>query len=369
MKNTISRFDFLRPLTPDEYASLKADIKQNGQRIPMVYDEDGVLLDGHHRECVLRELGIPEAQWNKQTIALTDDDARFAFVLSANIHRRQSTIEDRKRIAEHFHGLGWTQAQIAKVLGVSQASISGDLSNLSTVDKLKPAKTATNPKGAGRPKGAKSREERSPKAVEREEKIAVLKDAGLSTKEISAKVGLGERAVAQALEHVAIKREAIPKIDPTTLSMTAQQKLAAAIRQEKLRLASEFHRTVQDEISKRIKKITDEILLPKWKAQIEQAQTLFERRYGAMDKATFNAIRRGLHPDSRHAISDAKLGEAFDKFMALEKYLLAEKDSPTEWPTLPKSAAEWEALKAKVKAERKAERAKRQSNVNAVRPR
>ncbi len=36
-------------------------------------------------------------------------------------------------------------------LGVSQATISGDLRNLSTVDKLKPAKTASNPKGAGRP--------------------------------------------------------------------------------------------------------------------------------------------------------------------------------------------------------------------------
>ena len=45
-----------------------------------------------------------------------------------------------------------------------------------------------------------------------------------------------------------------------------------------------------------------------------------------MDNATFNAIRRALHPDSRQSISDKKTGEAFDAFMALEKYVLNEKE-------------------------------------------
>ena len=47
----------------------------------------------------------------------------------------------------------WNEQRIADALGVSQATISGDLGNLSTPDKLKPAKSKTNPKGAGRPKG------------------------------------------------------------------------------------------------------------------------------------------------------------------------------------------------------------------------
>lgn len=49
----------------------------------------------------------------------------------------------------------WTMQRIADALNVSQATISGDLGNLSTPDKLKPAKTPTNPKGAGRPKGSR----------------------------------------------------------------------------------------------------------------------------------------------------------------------------------------------------------------------
>jgi hypothetical protein len=69
-----------------------------------------------------------------------------------------------------------------------------------------------------------------------------------------------------------------------------------------------------------------------------------------------NTIRRALHPDSRHSISDKKLGEAFDAFMALEKFLLAEKDSPTEFPDLPKTWADWERAKQKATVERRARR-------------
>ena len=61
---------------------------------------------------------------------------------------------------------------------------------------------------------------------------------------------------------------------------------------------------------------------------------IYERRRGFMDNATFNAIRRALHPDSRQSISDKKIGEAFDAFMALEKYILNEKEPDQfEYPT------------------------------------
>ena len=55
----------------------------------------------------------------------------------------------RKRIAERFYAIGSTQKQISDVLDVSQATVSGDLGGFINIDKLKPAKTATNPKGAG----------------------------------------------------------------------------------------------------------------------------------------------------------------------------------------------------------------------------
>jgi transcriptional regulator with XRE-family HTH domain len=55
----------------------------------------------------------------------------------------------------------WTMQRIAKALNVSQSTITEDLRNLSTADKSKPARTASNPKGAGRPKGSAKRQRRT----------------------------------------------------------------------------------------------------------------------------------------------------------------------------------------------------------------
>ena len=55
----------------------------------------------------------------------------------------------RKPIAEKLYGQGFTMQQIATQLSVSQGTITGDLRNLLTTNKLKHGMTATNPKGAG----------------------------------------------------------------------------------------------------------------------------------------------------------------------------------------------------------------------------
>jgi len=49
---------------------------------------------------------------------------------------------------------------IATQLGVSKGTISNDLANCLIIKQLKPTETASNPKGAGRPKGKKSQRTR-----------------------------------------------------------------------------------------------------------------------------------------------------------------------------------------------------------------
>lgn len=34
-------------LSPEEYAALKLDIQEQGVQIPVIYDEQGHILDGH----------------------------------------------------------------------------------------------------------------------------------------------------------------------------------------------------------------------------------------------------------------------------------------------------------------------------------
>lgn len=177
----------------------------------------------------------------------------------------------------------------------------------------------------------------------RNDRIITLADAGVKPNVIAAEVGLVARNVHQILEHEKIRREAKaePDIKDADLSMSAQEKLAAALRQRTRTLEAEFERRVREEIKHRI----DDLVLPHWKKQIAEAQTLYAKRKAMMDKDTFNVIRRALHPDSRNSISDKKLEEAFNAFMKLEKYLLNEKDSPTVFGDLPDSAAEWDKMR------------------------
>ena len=203
------------------------------------------------------------------------------------------------------------------------------------------------------------RTHRAPQTHYTETEIVALADKGMTIAQIAAETGIGQRQVRHVVEREQIRREAKaePDIAPADLSMSAQEKLDSAIRQHKRKLDLEFEKRVVDGIRERM----DEIILPHWKKQIEQAKTLYEKRKALMDKETFNTIRRALHPDSRNAISDKKLGDAFDAFMALEKYLLNEKESPTPFGDIPSTAAEWDKMRR--------QKTMRPTATNSIRPR
>ena len=56
--STNHRYQVMPGLSPEEYATLKADIAANGVRIPIDVDEEGNILDGFHRKQICDELGI-----------------------------------------------------------------------------------------------------------------------------------------------------------------------------------------------------------------------------------------------------------------------------------------------------------------------
>jgi hypothetical protein len=269
----------------------------------------------------------------------------------------------RKPIAEKLYTQGFTMDQIATQLGVSHPTIVRDLREFVHDEQIKPAKTASNPKGAGRPKGKKTRTTHTAPTADVSQKMAeAVLDEGKTLAQVTHDFDLPSVQHAKlAIAKEQGRREAEPIITPDMLSMTAQQKFDAAIRQEKARLTAQFSQAVNEKVREKL----DEMILPHWKKQIDEAQQLYARRRGLMDKATFNKIRRGLHPDSRNSISDKVLGEAFDTFMSLEKYLLDEKDSPTEVGAgLPRTWAEWEAAKQKARTARRSKRAGGRSAVS-----
>lgn len=78
--------------TPEEFEALKASIRANGQREPIVL-LDGKILDGRHRERACRELGA-----KVQAVQFAGSDP-VAFVLDMNVHRRHLTESQRAMVA------------------------------------------------------------------------------------------------------------------------------------------------------------------------------------------------------------------------------------------------------------------------------
>jgi hypothetical protein len=50
---------FVQLQTPAEYNAMKVSIRENGQHLPGVVNQHGVIIDGHHRYRACNELGIP----------------------------------------------------------------------------------------------------------------------------------------------------------------------------------------------------------------------------------------------------------------------------------------------------------------------
>ena len=105
------------------------------------------------------------------------DAERVKLAIASNIGSQPLTKDDRKRIAEHLYGKReWTMEAIAKALGVSKGTVSKDLSEIVSIgNNQRHTKTATNPKGSGRPKGTRKSKPRQ--TDPQEAKIIGLSDA------------------------------------------------------------------------------------------------------------------------------------------------------------------------------------------------
>ena len=265
----------------------------------------------------------------------------------------------RKPIAEKLYKQGFTEMAIATQLGVSQSTIRDDLRNLVVTTKSNPPKTASNPKGAGRPKGSTTRRKNTTVSAERAA-LAIL-DGSKTYPEAEQESGLSNTVLRAAVAREEGRRE--PIITRDMLSMSAQQKLDAAIRQAKRKLEIEIETRCREDLQRWLNEVT----LPQYAKELGILERSIRERKGVMDRITYRKILACLHPDR---VSDPVLKkryeEAFRLFTELEKRVLDEKESPTQFRKMPRTYEELMAMKAKVQAGRRAKRAGK-SNVGVRR--
>ena len=121
-------YQVMPPLTADEYAELKSDIQQRGVMVPVEYDEEGNILDGHHRIQICEELGITDFPKVIRT-GMTEAEKR-THARKLNMARRQLNQEQRRElIKEQLRETPEiSDRQIATMLGTSQKAVKNLLS-------------------------------------------------------------------------------------------------------------------------------------------------------------------------------------------------------------------------------------------------
>lgn len=113
--------DVMPDMSDEEYARLKADIKKNGLKYPILVNDDGEITDGHHRFRACEELGIEP--WVEK-----DEEGSIESAIRSNLIRRNHNEGVVREVVEnyledHYQGER-TQEEIANELGVSQSLVS-----------------------------------------------------------------------------------------------------------------------------------------------------------------------------------------------------------------------------------------------------
>ena len=162
-------------------------------------------------------------------------------------------------------------------------------------------------------------------------------------KELAKEHGIGngtfETAIAAELAH----REGEQAGAATSsLSMTAKQKLDAAIKVAQKKMQAEFDLKVQVEVRRRI----NEMVLPAYNKKYAEFERVIKSRKGIMSRVSYKKILSCLHPDR---VQDAELKvryeDAFNIFTKLEKVLLDESQSPTDFIKFPRTVEELMAMR------------------------
>lgn len=91
----IVRYQVMPPLSAEEYQELYEDIKANGVMVPIVVDEDEVIVDGHHRAKIAAELGIPCPE---EMIAGKSESEKRNMAFTLNLKRRHLNREQRRAL-------------------------------------------------------------------------------------------------------------------------------------------------------------------------------------------------------------------------------------------------------------------------------
>lgn len=133
----VPQFQVMPSLSVEQLAALEADVAERGVVVPVVVDQHGRIIDGHHRSEIAARLGLP---CPTEVRHVTDDEDARQTALALNLARRHVTREQRRDlITQECARPQASDREIARRLGCSPSTVAavrrpGQVSNLDTTE-------------------------------------------------------------------------------------------------------------------------------------------------------------------------------------------------------------------------------------------
>ncbi len=137
-------YQVLPPLSEADFAALKADIAARGVLIPVEYDEEGNILDGHHRVQACEELGV--TSWPRFIRTGLSEEGKRVHARQLNLARRHLSQEQKRELiaVQLRETPEVSNRQIAEGLGVNHETVGAVRADLESIGEIRqcPRETA-----------------------------------------------------------------------------------------------------------------------------------------------------------------------------------------------------------------------------------
>lgn len=227
-------YQVMPPLNTTDLAKLRDSIAREGVQIPVIIrEEDGGIIDGHHRWEIAAELSMTGDVVLDFRSYATDELARSA-AYDINDARRHMTIAERNEIARRLIDSGATQKETAGVLGVSQQAIAAGIAEKTSLPEPGKEVLPIEDVLAKRPavRGIR-RTKNAAESAALTVRIVELHKSGMSAKAVADLLGIHPTAVDKRLrKHRAPKPVELPKWERAAelaATSTTSEEIATAL--------------------------------------------------------------------------------------------------------------------------------------------